>query len=92
MTASCAMSWNSTRRQVALGDRNPILDAMKQGHTLDPSTMTANHGGRRQNVLFNDGSIAFLGQPTLGNDNIWLPDPAARLDVDGCPLDIFLVH
>lgn len=59
-------------------DANPLFQQGQfqrgENGTLTPNSRT--HGGRGQNVLFNDGSTKFIKTPILGetNDNIWLAD------------------
>ena len=46
------------------GGADPLGSSVGDAHT---------HGGKGQNVLFNDGSIRFIKTPVLdeNNDNIW---------------------
>jgi hypothetical protein len=82
---------------VVLGDRNPLIDAARAGRLLPAMTMSADHRGRGQNVLRNDGTTMWIGdQPVVGReDNIWLPhgyeklEPGARPEVVS---DVFLAH
>lgn len=91
------ITWDDGRRvSVVLGDRNPLIDAARRGRYAPPLTVSLNHGGRGQNVLWNDGSIVWLDQPVVGgNDNIWLPNGVEKLTEGapaGDPADTFLAH
>jgi len=62
---------------------------------VPPLSISANHGERGQNVLFTDGSARWLAQPTVGDDNIWLPRGESQLRRGAMPSgpdDTFLTH
>ncbi len=74
-------SWTGSARTVVMADKSPIVERARFGERFDPNAQSRNHSGRGQNVLFNDGSVAFLDSPVLPNgDNIWLPHRLTRLD------------
>lgn len=84
------------RISILLGDRNPVIDAARRGSIVPPLTISLNHGGRGQNVLWSDGAIVWLNEPIVRrSDNIWLPNGVRELR-DGVPAndptDIFLAH
>ena len=90
--------WGIGRITLVLGDRNPIIDAVRSGRVYQPLMVSINHGGRGQWVLGSDGQTVWLVQPIVGgNDNIWLPAKAPILTrrayqlVDD-PNDTFLAH
>ena len=63
-----------------LADRNRLIDAIyKSEGRIPPLSNSLNHGGRGQNALSTDGSWVWLDQPTVGGDNIWLPQGASSL-------------
>lgn len=86
--------WGTMRVTVILGDLNPVVDAAQAGRYVSPLSISLNHGGRGQNVLWSDGSDLWLPQPMVGRgDNIWLPHGASRLQGGERPadeLDVFL--
>ncbi|MHC4415430.1 MAG: hypothetical protein ACYS0G_09120 [Planctomycetota bacterium] len=88
--------WGLGHVMVVLGDRNPIMDAARNGDFLPPLTVSLNHGGRGQNVLWSDGADIWLQRPVTGNgDNIWLPQGFSFLRVGASPrdpADVFLAH
>jgi hypothetical protein len=87
--------WGIGPRSAALADRNPIIDAVRRGMNVPPLSMSNNHASRGQNVLFQDGSVEWLTLPTIGNDNIWLPQGFDHLDAGANasgPSDSFLTH
>ena len=74
-TAGRQPTWGGVRITVLLGDRNPVIDAVRAGQFIQALSASINHGGRGQNVLSSDGSTKWLVQPIVGlRDNIWLPD------------------
>lgn len=90
------MRWEGQRVNVVLGDRNPLIDAARAGAYASPLTLSLNHGGRGQNVLWTDGSTVWLSEPIVSrDDNIWLPEGAERL-IEGLKTrsatDAFLAH
>lgn len=84
------------RGTVILGDRNPVIDAYRRGAKLPPLTVSPDHGGHGQYVLYSDGSTVWLEQPVIRqNDNIWLPNGADDLESSDEPVsatDVFLMH
>ena len=90
------MMWEGRRVIVVLGDRNPVIDAARQGAVASPLTVSLNHGGRGQNVLWSDGADIWLERPVIGsNDNIWVPMGVWFLragDHPQDPADVFLAH
>jgi len=96
-TPGTTMHWNVGRTSVVLGDRNPLIDAVRRGRFAPPLTMSLNHGGHGQNVLWTDGSIVWLDdEPVVArDDNIWLPAGVEQLDETtpaNDPADTFLAH
>jgi hypothetical protein len=91
-----AQHWNTGRVTVILGDLNPLIEAARSGFPAPPLSMSANHGGRGQNVLISDGATMWLEQPLIGPaDNIWMPNNAQILRPGQAPaddLDVFLAH
>lgn len=79
-----------------LGDRNPLIDAERVGHSLSPLTNSFNHSRRGQNILMADNSTRWLDVPIVeASDNIWLPGRSTDLqqppeDVNWD--DLFLAH
>lgn len=66
--------WSDGTRRVILTDKSPVIERARRGEAFDPLAPSRNHQGRGQNVLFNDGSVAFMRTPVLSSgDNIWLP-------------------
>ena len=88
--------WNSGKVTVVLGDRNPLIDAVRSGRLIPALSMSMNHGGRGQNVLASDSSVMWLDEPIIGQtDNIWLPDGVNELRFGVLPrepMDVFLAH
>jgi hypothetical protein len=88
--------WQTMRVTVILGDLNPVVDAALAGRFAEPLSVSLNHGGRGQNVLWSDGSDLWLPQPVVSrDDNIWLPRGAGRLTGGEQPADeadIFLTQ
>lgn len=88
--------WGVKAPAVVLADRNPLIDAARAlKNSPSPMTLSINHGGRGQNVLQGDGAVVFLIQPTVGRDNLWLPEGKSRLEQGDEPKDdrdIFLAH
>ena len=69
-------NWSSGGRVVILADASPVVRRAMRGEAILPFENSPNHDGRGQNVLFNDGSGAWLKTPNVPygrNDNIWLP-------------------
>lgn len=74
-------SWTGSSRIVVMADKSPVVERARFGEAFNPEARSRNHAGRGQNVLFNDGSVAFLISPVLPNgDNIWLPSSLTRVD------------
>jgi len=91
------INWMGRRTTVILGDRNPLIDAARSQRLLPALTMSADHGGRGQNVLRTDGATMWLSeQPIVGRvDNIWLPHGYDQLQPGAAPkgnADVFLAH
>lgn len=91
------VNWLSQRTTVVLGDRNPLIDAARAQRLLPAMTMSADHGGRGQNVLRTDGATMWLSdEPIVGrSDNIWLPHGYDHLEPGAAPQeksDVFLAH
>ena len=88
--------WSTGPITVVLGDRNPIIDAVRRGQVIAARTVSINHGGRGQFVLSSDGRTAWLPLPIVGtDDNIWLPGGVIFLragDRPTDPADVFLAH
>ena len=89
--------WGGTPRQfVVLGDRNPIIDALRSGRSIGPGTGSRSHGERGQNILLSDGTVVWLESPVIGgSDNIWLPSDREELIFGAPPTelgDAFLAH
>lgn len=87
---------SSSRVAVILGDRNPLIDAAREGQALSGATISLSHGGRGQFVLQEDGAVHWLVEPVLpGGDHIWLPEGATILRRGVAPSargDSFLAH
>lgn len=63
-----------TGESVLLADRSPMVIVGPATLTIYPFRNSANHGGKGQNVLTGDGSVAFMQTPvTRAGDNLWLP-------------------
>lgn len=58
---------------VIMADRSPVVLRAVRHDWIYPFENSPNHGGRGQQVLFNDGSAAWVDSPVVGQDNIWLP-------------------
>ncbi len=98
-TASRRVAFGTGPVVAILGDRNPVIDAVRAGRPVSLNRSTANHDGRGQNVLLSDGVVEFLRRPMLhGNDNIWLPRTPSGdetlnvIEVLLSPGDSVLVH
>jgi hypothetical protein len=66
--------WSEGPRMVVLADRSPVVLSSMQQRPQDPCANSPNHGGRGQNVLFNDGAAEWTDHPIMpGGDNLWLP-------------------
>lgn len=65
---------NGYGRVVVLVDRSPVVPLAVRGFRINPLDNSPSHKRMGQNVLFNDGSSAWLRSPVLeSGDNIWLP-------------------
>jgi hypothetical protein len=65
---------NTQGRWVVLADRSPVVIAARRGdRVIFVNQNSPNHGGRGQNILFNDGSSQWTTTPVVDGDNIWLP-------------------
>ena len=92
---SVKMLWDTGHTLVILGDRNPLVDATISGNVVPANSMSINHDERGQNVLMSDGTIRWLIEPMIGQDNIWLPKGVLILQTGQQPADAsdaFLVH
>lgn len=99
-------AWNASRASVLMGDRNPVVDAAREGVVVSPMSISINHAGRGQNVLSSDGATLWLEVPVISRggmnadtqhrgDNIWLPDGEQDLRRNIIPrddLDVLLMH
>jgi hypothetical protein len=66
--------WVQPERTVVLADRSPVVPRALRGEWVNPLGNSDNHQGHGQNVLWSDGSVAYLRTPVLASgDNIWLP-------------------
>lgn len=88
--------WGVGRITLAMGDRNPMVDAARAGRWVPALSISLNHNGRGQTVLATDGAWIWLEQPLFGSgDNIWLPMGVLFLrpgDQPSDPNDVFLAH
>jgi hypothetical protein len=76
-------SWSKNgERTIVLADRSPVFVRAITGNWFNPTANSDNHAqawpnegeSTGQNVLYNDGSAAWLKSPVLASgDNIWLP-------------------
>jgi hypothetical protein len=84
------------RVTLVLGDRNPLIDAVRAGQRMHALSISINHGGRGQYVLATDATVVWFEQPLFGiNDNIWLPGNVTLLqgEIDLTNIaDVFLAH
>jgi hypothetical protein len=58
---------------VIMADRSPVVLRAVRHEWIYPFENSPNHGGRGQQVLFNDGSAVWAESPVVNGDNIWLP-------------------
>jgi hypothetical protein len=66
--------WDGGGRVVVLADSSPVVRRAMRHEVIYPFENSFNHGGKGQDVLWNDGSSQWLTSPVLeNNDNIWLP-------------------
>lgn len=93
------VQWHAGRSTPVLSDRNPVIDAVRNGRVIAVISGSINHGGRGQNVLINDGQVIWLKEPVFVSsgrrDNIWLPNGVEELRPGELPqevLDVFLAH
>ncbi|MDY7109671.1 MAG: hypothetical protein SYC29_13635 [Planctomycetota bacterium] len=62
--SSPAGVWFGSNRVLFLGDRNPIIEALRRQQRLDrPLVITFGHDQARRNILTAEGAILWLGQP-----------------------------
>jgi hypothetical protein len=66
-------TWESGPGVVVLADASPVIRRQLAGQAWHPLQNSANHGGRGQWVIRNDGSGGWLSTPVSNGDNIWLP-------------------
>ena len=93
------VQWHAGRSTPVFADRNPVIDAVRNGRVIAVISGSINHGGRGQNVLINDGQVIWLKEPVFVSsgrrDNIWLPNGVEELRPGELPrevLDVFLAH
>lgn len=80
MFGSQRPDWNRPSRVVVMTDRSPVVEHAVRGEPMLPLANSANHGGRGQHVLYNDGSAAWVYTPVSETgDNLWLPRPMERV-------------
>jgi hypothetical protein len=94
-TPEARLRWQTGRVGIAMGDCNPLIDAIRHGAAIDPSALSSNHRGRGQNVLGTDGSHRWLEHPFITpGDNIWLPEGGPGGLEEGVvgEGDVFLAH
>jgi hypothetical protein len=88
--------WSVGESKVILGDRNPLIDALRAGGPIVPGASSSNHAGRGQNVLTTDGGARWLEQSTVGQgdkgDNIWMPRAGLHDGAATDAEDVFLAH
>lgn len=76
MNGRMSPGWAQPSRMVVVADRSPVVRKAVARLPIDPFENSANHGGRGQHVLYNDGSAEWRASPVLeSGDNIWLPRP-----------------
>ena len=75
------LTWGGGKvTMMVLADRNRLIDAIYQAEGRIPVLSNSlNHGGRGQTALSTDGAWVWLDQPSVGGDNIWLPQGASSL-------------
>jgi hypothetical protein len=74
--SSPAGRWFGSNRVLFLGDRNPIIEALRRQHRLDrPLLITFGHDRGRRNILTAEGAILWLDQPTMQAEEppLWRP-------------------
>ena len=96
LDANFIFSYRRSTDTLVLGDRNPVIDAVKSGRVINAGTISLNHPRRGQNVLTNGGVVIWLRKPVVGGaDNIWLPKGVVFLregDQHTDPSNVFLAH
>jgi len=97
IAAGVPFTWLGTERMPVLGDRNPVIDARDTGDAINPFIANSeNHSRRGQNVLWTDGSVVWLPEPLVGDDdNIWLIRGQRTFEPGDAPTtlqDAFLAH
>lgn len=76
MFAPQRSAWVMPTRVVVMADASPVVRRAVARQWINPLENSANHDGRGQNVLFNDGTVMWTRTPVMDNgDNIWLPKP-----------------
>jgi len=99
--------WETAPTMVILADKNPLVEAARDGRTIDVDTPAECHRRGRlgvfsqggQNALLSDGSGMWLISAQFGNDNIWIPDSCQSRqtrfvgnEMPGCEFDSMLIH
>ncbi|MEY3021315.1 MAG: hypothetical protein RIS86_511 [Planctomycetota bacterium] len=85
------LSWRSGVRLPVLADRNPAIPLVARGEQVGACAINSpEHEGKGENVLFTDGSVAFLVLPIVEigavggmgvhQENIWLPMTVDRVE------------
>ncbi|MDX2132505.1 MAG: hypothetical protein SFY69_10695 [Planctomycetota bacterium] len=67
--------WSQGPRLVILADASPVVRSVLAGSAWVAGQNSANHGGKGQWVLRNDGSGGWVTSPVVDGDNIWLTTP-----------------
>jgi hypothetical protein len=90
--------WGQTARMIILGDKNPVVEGTHRGERVPGDSLSPFHRGGH-NVLFTDGSFAWLTTAFYDDDNIWLPEDmqvhAPKFtghECPTCPKDVMLTH
>jgi hypothetical protein len=80
---SSAGPWAQSNMVLFLGDRNPVMDAIRQRRLNSPLVISEGHDRARHNILTQDGAILWLDQPQVRPDSarlwrargvLWLVD------------------
>jgi hypothetical protein len=67
--------WFEANRVLFLGDRNPIIEAIRRHRLNSPLLITFDHERGRRNILTRDGAILWADQPQVRPDStrLWRP-------------------
>jgi len=67
--------WSQSNMVLFLGDRNPIMDAIRQRRLDSPLLISVGHDRARHNILTQEGAILWLDQPQIRPDSarLWRP-------------------